>query len=183
MRFYYQFQKLITLRDSNSITQDEFDIQKKNLFDLKYDIGLFGPKNDQNLEKRKLLKKFNDGDFFRIEEINIHFKPKNLSSLILDFLTEEDKLDFLNSRRLDNINNNKPINSGLPNSAEENETIRKFLEIGESREIIIDYFQRSESVLTRVITEILQGKLEDDDPYVIAAKKILDQTDKHNQEN
>ena len=88
---------------------------------------------------------------------------------------EADKLDFLNSKRLDNINNNKPINSGLPDSFEENKAIIKFIEKGESRQKILDYFQRSEIVINKIIKEKLEGKLVDDDPYVIAAKKILDQ--------
>ena len=175
MRFYYELKKLISLRDTNSISEDEFIKQKKDLFDLKFNIGLFDSKNKQNNEIRILLKKFNNGNFFKIEEININFEVKNTKSRYANLKNEVDKLDFLNSKRLDNINNNKPINSGLPDSSEEYKAIRKFIDKGESRHKILDYFQRSEIVINRIIKEKLEGKLVDDDPFVIAAKKILDQ--------
>jgi hypothetical protein len=175
VRFYYELKKLVSLRDCNSISENEFIQQKKDLFDLKFNIGLFGSKNKDNNEIRILLKKFNNGNFFKIEEININFEVKNTKSRYANLRNEADKLDFLNSKRLDNINNNKPINSGLPDSFEENKAISKFIEKGESRQKILDYFQRSEIVINRIIKEKLEGKLEDNDPYVIAAKKILDQ--------
>ena len=123
------------------------------------------------------FKRFNDGNFFKIEEVNIHFKAKNPRSKFATLISTADKLDFLKSKRLDNIDKNKPINSGLPDSYEESKVISEFIEVGESREVILNYFQRSESVINRIIKEKLDGQLEDNDPYVIAAKKILGHTD------
>jgi hypothetical protein len=175
MRFFYNLKKLVSLRDSGSISKDEFIEQKKALFDLKFNIGLFSSQNKNNRAIRKLLKKFNNLDFYRIEEININFETKNPKSRYATLKNEEDKLDFLNSKRLDNISNNKPINSGLPDSYDESNAINKFIERGGSRQEILNYFQRSEIVIDRIIKDKLDGKLEDNDPYIIAAKKILGQ--------
>ena len=80
MRFFYNLKKLVSLRDSGSISKDEFIKQKKALFDLKFNIGLFNTQNKKNIAIHKLLKKFNNGDFYRIEEININFETKNPKS-------------------------------------------------------------------------------------------------------
>ena len=47
------------------------------------------------------------------------------------------------------------------------------IEEGESRETIINFFQRSDNVMTKIIRRKLDGELESNDPYVLAAKKIL----------
>lgn len=168
MNFHYELKKLLSARDSGSITKSEFEKRKKALFELK---------NNLSDEKKSLLKRFNDGNFFKIEEVNIHFKAKNPRSKFATLISTADKLDFLKSKRLDNIEKNKPINSGLPDSYEESKVISEFIEGGESREVILNYFQRSESVINRIIKEKLDGKLDDNDPYVIAAEKILGHTD------
>tara|TARA_B100000768_G_C11028078_1_gene268915 strand:- start:36 stop:548 length:513 start_codon:yes stop_codon:yes gene_type:complete len=168
MKFHYELKKILSLRDSGSISEIEFKERKKELFDIK---------NKLSDEKKRLSKRFNDGDFFKIEEVNIHFKAKNPRSRFATLISPDDKLDLLKSKRIDNINDNKPINSGLPDSYEESEVMSEFIELGESRQAILNYFQRSESVIDRIIKEKLDGKLEDNDPYVIAAKKILGQAD------
>jgi len=168
MNFHYELKKILSARDSGSITKIEFEKRKKALFELK---------NNLSDEKKILLKRFNDGNFFKIEEVNIHFKAKNPRSKFATLISAADKLDLLKSKRLDNIDKNKPINSGLPDSYEEGKVISEFIEGGESRQAILNYFQRSESVINRIIKEKLDGQLEDNDPYIIAAKKILGHTD------
>ena len=58
----------------------------------------------------------------------------------------------------------------------DDDIVKDMIEKGKSRERIFYYFQRSESVLHKIIKKTLAGELDDDDPYVIAANIILDQT-------
>ena len=51
------------------------------------------------------------------------------------------------------------------------------IEEGKSREEIVNFFQRSERVMKIIIGKKLDGELESNDPYVLAAKKIINQLD------
>ncbi len=168
MNYHKELKDLIWLKDSQSISEDEFIKRKKKLFT---------EKNKFDGGKKKLLVHFNNGNYFKIEEINIHFSPINPHSKYSKLISKQDKLDFLHSKRLGNIDKNKPINTGLPESHEEGELIAKLIEEGETRESIINFFQRSKTVMNRIIREKLDGKLESNDPYVLAAKKIINQLD------
>tara|TARA_Y100001970_G_scaffold279088_1_gene385842 strand:+ start:141 stop:644 length:504 start_codon:yes stop_codon:yes gene_type:complete len=165
MNYHKELKNLIWLRDSESISKDEFDRRRKELFNSK---------NKLDGAKEKLLNDFNHGNYFKIEEVNIYFSPVNPRSPIAKLITKEDRLDFLQTKRVDNINNGKPINHKLPESHEEGEAIAKMIEEGKSRDSIINFFQRSESVLTEIIKKKIDGDLESNDPYVLAAMKILD---------
>ena len=167
MNYHKELKDLVWLRDSKSISEDEFNRRKKKLFNLK---------NKHDGAKEKLLHDFNHGDYFKIEEVNIYFSPVNPVSPINNLITKEDRLDFLHAKRIDNINEGRPINHGLPGSKEENEAIAKMINERESRQRIFKFFQRSEKVLHQIIKKTLKGELKDDDPYVLAAQRILDQT-------
>mgnify|MGYP001360191678 CR=1 FL=1 len=125
---------------------------------------------------KHFLDNYNDGDYFKIEEINLYFSPVNPSSRYRQLSSENQKLNFLHTKRWNNLLNQKPINSGLPDSKEEAEAIKKMIEKGESRTRILNFFQRSEKVLGDIIKKNLEGELDNDDPYILAAKKLLDQT-------
>ena len=129
-----------------------------------------------NFNDRHLLDNHNNGDYFKVEEVNLNFSPVNPRSKYILLNSEHQKLNFLYTKRWNNLLNKKPINSGLPDSKEEAEAIKGMIEEGKSRERIFNYFQRSESVLHKIIKKTLAGELDDDDPYVIAAKRMLDQT-------
>ena len=167
MNYHKELKDLIWLKDSQSISEDEFIKLKKKLFT---------EKNKFDGGKKKLLVHFNNGNYFKIEEINIHFSPINPHSKYSKLISKQDKLDFLHSKRLGNIDKNKPINTGLPDSKEESEAIKAMIEEGESRQKIFYFFQRSETVLHKIIKKTLAGELDDEDPYILAAKRILDQT-------
>ena len=168
MNYHKELKDLIWLRDSESISKDEFNRRRKKLFNLK-------SKFDET--KEKLLNEFNHGHYFKIEEVNINFSPVNPVSPIARLITKEDRLDFLQVKRIDNINEGRPINHGLPESHEEGEAIAKMIEKGKSREEIVNFFQRSEKVMKIIIGKKLDGELESNDPYVLAAKKIIDEID------
>ncbi len=168
MNYHKELKDLISLRDSESISKDEFDRRRKRLFNSK---------NKLDEAKDKLLNEFNHGNYFKIEEVNIHFSPVNPVSPIARLITKQDKLDFLQAKRIDNIKEGRPINHGLPESHEEGEAIARMIEEGKSREEIVDFFQRSERVMKIIIGKKLDGELESNDPYVLAAKKIIDQLD------
>lgn len=129
-----------------------------------------------NFNDKHLLDNYNNGDYFKVEEVNLHFSPVNPKSKYITLNSEHQKLNFLYSKRWNNLLNKKPINSGLPDSKEEAKAIKDMIEEGKSRERILYYFQRSESVLHKIIKKTLAGELDDDDPYVIAANRMLDQT-------
>jgi len=157
------------IRDKNegSISDKEYSKRKEEILNTE---NIFDNSQKQRLED------FNNGNLFKIEEININFKPVNPMSPIARFeYTPEQRADFIYARRLDNINKNKPFNSGLPESHEEGNAIAKMIEEGESRETIINFFQRSNNVMTKIIKRKLDGELESNDPYVLAAGKILEE--------
>ncbi len=129
-----------------------------------------------NFNDKHLLDNHNNGDYFKIEEVNLNFSPVNPKSKYIKLNSEHQKLNFLYTMRWNNLLNKKPINSGLPDSKEEAKAIKGMIKEGESRERIFNYFQRSENVLHKIIKKTLAGELDDDDPYVIAAQRILDQT-------
>ena len=52
------------------------------------------------------------------------------------------------------------------------------IEEDESRETIINFFQRSKNVMTNIIRRKLDGELESNDPYILAAKKMLEDLEK-----
>ncbi len=166
MDYHKELKDLIWLRDSESISKDEFDRRRKELFNSK---------NKLKGVKEKLLNDFNHGNYFKIEDINIHFSPVNPVSRIARLISKQDRLDFLQTKRIDNINEGRPINHGLPESHEEGEAIAKMIEEGKSREEIVNFFQRSERVMKIIIGKKLDGELESNDPYVLAAKKIINQ--------
>ena len=122
-----------------------------------------------------ILNNFQNGDYFKIEEVNPDFIAINLKSKYR-YLSINQKLNNLISQRMDNLLNKKPINHGLPDTKEESEAIKDMIGEGESRDRIFYFFQRSETVLHKIIKKTLAGELEDDDPFVLAAQKILDQT-------
>ena len=130
-----------------------------------------------NFNDKHLLDNYNNGDYFKVEEVNLHFSPVNPRSKYIMLNSKHQKLNFLYSKRWNNLLNKKPINSGLPDSKEEAKAIKDMIEEGKSRERIFFYFQRSESVLHKIIKKTLAGELDDDDPYVIAANRMLNQTD------
>ena len=168
MNYHKELKDLIWLRDSESISKDEFDRRRKELFNSK---------NKLDEAKNKLLNDFNHGNYFKIEEVNIHFSPVNPVSRIARLITKQDRLDFLQAKRIDNINEGRRINHGLPESHEEGEAIARMIEEGKSREEIVNFFQRSERVMKIIIGKKLDGELESNDPYVLAAKKIINQLD------
>lgn len=122
-----------------------------------------------------ILNNFQNGDYFKIEEVNPDFIAINPKSKYR-YLSINQKLNNLISQRMDNLLNKKPINHGLPDTKEESEAIKDMIGEGESRDRIFYFFQRSETVLHKIIKKTLAGELEDDDPFVLAAQKILDQT-------
>ena len=85
MNYHKELKDLVWLRDSKSISEDEFNRRKKELFNLK---------NKHDGAKEKLLHDFNHGDYFKIEEVNIYFSPVNPVSPINNLITKEDRLDF-----------------------------------------------------------------------------------------
>ena len=130
-----------------------------------------------NFNDQHLLDNHNDGDYFKIEEVNLNFSPINPRSKYRQLTSKHQKLSFLYAKRWSNLLSKKPINSGLPDSKEEAKAIKDMIREGESRQRILNFFQRSESVLHKIIKKTLAGDLDDDDPYVIAANRMLDQTD------
>ena len=165
MSFTSEIKKLIRYKNEGSITHEEYNKRKEEILNIE---NIF-----DNIQNHR-LEDFNNGNFFKIEEIDINFKPINPMSPIARFrYTAEQRADFIYARRLDNINENKRLNSGLPESHEEGNAIAQMIENGESRETIINFFQRSDNVMTKIIRRKLDGELESNDPYVLAAKKIL----------
>ena len=55
--------------------------------------------------------------------------------------------------RVDNANNKKPLNSGLPNTNEEREALKSKKNLGLSLSDLADYFQRSENVIKQMLNE------------------------------
>ena len=55
--------------------------------------------------------------------------------------------------RVDNANNEKPLNSGLPNSNEEIVALKSKKNSGLSLSDLADYFQRSENVIKQMLNE------------------------------
>lgn len=175
MSFSREIKKLIWHKNEGSISDEEYKKRKEEILNI---VNIF----DNNQIHR--LEDFNNGNFFKIEEININFEPVNAMSPIARFrYTPEQRADFIHARRLDNINENKRYNSGLPESHEEGNAIAQMIEDGESRETIINFFQRSDNVMTKIIRRKLDGELESNDPYVLAAKKILGEIEQTNKED
>ena len=165
MSFSREIKKLIWHQNEGSISGEEYKKRKEEILNIE---DIFDDTQIQRLED------FNNGDFFKIEEININFTPVNPMSPIARYrYTPQQRADFIYARRLDNINENKRYSSGLPESHEEGNAIAQMIEDGESRETIINFFQRSDRVMTKIIRRKLDGELESNDPYVLAAKKIL----------
>tara|TARA_B100001175_G_C19511746_1_gene644353 strand:- start:3608 stop:4018 length:411 start_codon:yes stop_codon:yes gene_type:complete len=130
-----------------------------------------------NLSDKQFLDNYNEGDYFKIEEIKINFTPINENSPYIGLTSDNQRLMFLYTRRWNNLLNKKPINNRLPDSKEEAKAIKKMIEDGESRQRIFSFFQRSETVLHEIIRRTLAGELEPDDPYVLAAERMLNQID------
>jgi len=130
-----------------------------------------------NLSDKQFLDNYNEGDYFKIEEIKINFTPINENSPYIELTSDNQRLMYLYTRRWNNLLNKKPINNRLPDSKEEAKAIKKMIEDGESRQRIFSFFQRSENVLHEIIRRTLAGELELDDPYVLAAERMLNQID------
>ena len=130
-----------------------------------------------NLSDKQFLDNYNEGDYFKIEEIKINFTPINENSPYIELTSDNQRLMFLYTRRWNNLLKQKPINTGLPDSKEEAKAIKKMIEEGESRQRIFSFFQRSESVLHDIIKKNLEGRLDEDDPYAQTVKRIFDQID------
>lgn len=130
-----------------------------------------------NLSDKQFLDNYNEGDYFKIEEIKINFTPINENSPYIELTTDNQRLMFLYTRRWNNLLNKKPINTGLPDSKEEAKAIKKMIEDGESRQRIFSFFQRSKRVLHNIIKKTLAGELDHDDPFVLAAERMFNQTD------
>ncbi len=92
-------------------------------------------------------------DFFRIEDINIDFIPSNKASPFNDLIGSYEKIAVLRKMRVDNANNEKPLNSGLPNSNEEIVALKSKKNSGLSLSDLADYFQRSENVIKQMLNE------------------------------
>ena len=92
-------------------------------------------------------------DFFRIEDINNDFVPINPKSSFNDFIGSYEKIEALREMRVDNANNKKPLNSGLPNTNEEREALKSKKNLGLSLSDLADYFQRSENVIKQMLNE------------------------------
>ena len=127
--------------------------------------------------RQQFLDNYNEGDYFKIEEIKINFTPINENSPYIELTSDNQRLMFLYTRRWNNLLKQKPINTGLPDSKEEAKAIKKMIEEGESRQRIFSFFQRSESVLHDIIKKNLEGRLDEDDPYAQTVKRIFDQND------
>ena len=156
MSFSREIKNLIWHQNEGSISGEEYKKRKEEILNIE---DIFDDTQIQRLED------FNNGDFFKIEEININFTPVNPMSPIARYrYTPQQRADFIYARRLDNINENKRYNHGLPESHEEGNAIAQMIE---------DFFQRSDRVMTKIIRRKLDGELESNDPYVLAAKKIL----------
>lgn len=130
-----------------------------------------------NLSDKQFLDNYNEGDYFKIEEIKINFTPINENSPYIRLTSDNQRLMFLYTRRWNNLLNKKPINNRLPDSKEEAKAIKTMIEGGASRQRIFSFFQRSETVLHGIIRRTLAGELEHNDPYVLAAKRMLNQID------
>ncbi|MEL1231161.1 MAG: hypothetical protein VXA26_07590, partial [Candidatus Neomarinimicrobiota bacterium] len=61
------------------------------------------------------------------------------------------KVEFLRSKRISNINKNLPFNHGIPNSRFENNLIVSWRKEGKSLKEITDYFQRRETVIKSIL--------------------------------
>ena len=92
-------------------------------------------------------------DFFRIEDINNDFVPINPKSPFNDFIGSYEKIEALREMRVDNANNKKPLNSGLPNTNEERAALKSKKNLGLSLSDLADYFQRSENVIKQMLNE------------------------------
>ena len=168
--FSREIKRLIRDKNEGRISDKEYSRRKEEILNIE---NIFDNSQNHRLED------FNNGNFFKIEKININFKPVNEMSPIARFeYTPEQRADFIYARRLDNINENKPFNYGLPESHEEGNAIAKMIEEDESRETIINFFQRSKNVMTNIIRRKLDGELESNDPYILAAKKMLEDLEK-----
>ena len=108
-----------------------------------------------NLSDKQFLDNYNEGDYFKIEEIKINFTPINENSPYIGLTSDNQRLMFLYTRRWNNLLNKKPINNRLPDSKEEAKAIKKMIEDGESRQRIFSFFQRSETVLHEIIRRTL----------------------------
>jgi SAM-dependent methyltransferase len=89
--------------------------------------------------------------FFKIEDHNLNFKPINPMSPYNDLSKPYQKVEFLRSKRISNINKNLPFNHGIPNSRFENNLIVSWRKEGKSLKEITDYFQRRETVIKSIL--------------------------------
>ena len=64
-----------------------------------------------------------------------------------------EKVEFLRTKRISNINKNLPFNNGLPNSKLENNLIISWRKEGKSIQEIYEYFQRNETVIRGILKE------------------------------
>ena len=92
-------------------------------------------------------------DFFRIEDINNDFVPINPKSPFNDLIGSYEKIAALRKMRVDNANNKKPLNSGLPNTNEEIAALKSKKNLGLSLSDLTDYFQRSGNVIKQMLNE------------------------------
>jgi len=108
------------------------------------------------LKKKALIKDYHDviiSDFFIIEEEYPNFTPLNSKSPYNNLFGSFEKINFLREKRLENFNMGKPLNSGLPESSEEKERIKKMKENEKDFLDIVRYFQRSESVIKEILRD------------------------------
>lgn len=91
--------------------------------------------------------------FFKIEDHDIDFIPINPMSPYNHLIGSYEKIEFIRSKRISNINRNIPFNSGLPNSILENKLINSWRKQGKSIQEIIEYFQRGERAIRGILKE------------------------------
>ena len=94
-----------------------------------------------------------DINFFKIEDLDVNFVPINPMSPYNDLFGSYEKVEFLRTKRISNINKNLPFNNGLPNSKLENNLIISWRKEGKSIQEIYEYFQRNETVIRGILKE------------------------------
>ncbi len=99
------------------------------------------------------LKDLENINFFKIEDHDVNFLPLNPMSPYNDLIGSYEKVEFLRSKRISNMNKNLPFNNGLPNSILENNLIRSWRKEGKSIQEIHEYFQRYETVIRGILKE------------------------------
>ena len=62
-----------------------------------------------NLSDKQFLDNYNEGDYFKIEEIKINFTPINENSPYIELTSDNQRLMFLYTRRWNNLLKQKPI--------------------------------------------------------------------------